>query len=120
MSQAIINSDGSITYVDDAPPLTPEQLSDLRADELAANGERWALENRYITLCDQLRMALGQQATRAKLGFENLEPMMLELKQAAPDAYRDLYDGMAMLNSALIRFDVKWWDTCTWHPEVAQ
>jgi hypothetical protein len=95
-----------------------EEQENIAAVELAANGERWALDNRYIGYCDQLRVALGGQQTKTKLGFEELEPMMLTLKAASLQSYNDLRDAMQVANSALIRFDVRWWDNCVWHPEV--
>jgi hypothetical protein len=97
---------------------TIAEVENIAQAELIKNGERWTLDNRYIGYCDQLRVALGGEPTKTKLGFEELEPMMLTVKAAAPDSYNDLRDAMQAANSALIRFDVRWWDTCVWHPEI--
>jgi hypothetical protein len=97
--------------------LTSEIESETYASDLAANASRYVLENQYIILCDALRQALGQPATHAKLGFEELPVMMMMLKAGSKDAYEKLRDAMDMVNAALIRYDVRWWDTAVYHPQ---
>jgi hypothetical protein len=103
----------------------PERLVDaeyaksLVAEQEAQKLDRWVLENQYILACDQLRGAMGQAPTQTKLGFAELVPMMQTLRVANRDAYEMLRDTMDMLNTALFRHDIQWWNTCVWHPEVA-
>jgi hypothetical protein len=87
------------------------------AADLTANAPRYVLENQYMILCDALRQALGQAPTQAKLGFEELPVMMMTLKAGSKDAYEKLRDAMDMVNAALIRYDVRWWDNAVWHPQ---
>jgi hypothetical protein len=110
---------GAWTVVDRA---TVEIDAEQAAVDLAVNGERYVLENQYILLCDVLRQALGQAPNQQKLGFDALPVMMLTLKAANKDAYEKFRDAMDMLNSALIRYDVRWWDGAVWHaqPELAE
>lgn len=105
--------------VDDGKP-TPsiEEINAIaEAENLAVNTPRYVLENQYIVLCDALRTALGQTATQTKLGFEELPGMMLTLKAGSKDSYEKFRDAMDMVNSALVRYDVRWWDTARWHSE---
>jgi hypothetical protein len=102
----------------DAPQYVKEVLAgEAYAADLASNGERYVLENQYIILCDALRQALGQTATHEKIGFDVLPVMMLTLKAGSKDAYEKLRDAMDMVNSALIRYEVKWWDTAVYHSQ---
>lgn len=87
------------------------------ASDFAANGARYVLENQYIILCDALRQALSQQATQQKLGFEELPTMMMMLKAGNVAAYDSLRDALDMVNAALIRYDVRWWDGATYHSQ---
>ena len=102
--------------------LKADRLASEYAADLAENGPRYVLENQYIILCDVLRTALGGQAAREKLGFDELPTMMLTLKAGNHATYEQLRDAMDMINSALIRYDVRWWDTAMWHsqPELAE
>jgi len=102
--------------------LTSEIEAERYGADLAANGERYVLENQYILLCDVLRQALGQAPNQQKLGFDVLPVMMLTLKAVNKDAYEKFRDAMDMLNSALIRYDVRWWDGAVWHaqPELTE
>jgi len=110
---------GAWTVVDRA---TSEIDAEQATADLAANGERYVLENQYILLCDVLRQALGQDPNQQKLGFDVLPVMMLTLKAVNKDAYEKFRDAMDMLNSALIRYDVRWWDGAVWHaqPELTE
>jgi hypothetical protein len=105
---------GVATYTDRA---NVEIEAEQYAADLMANAPRYVLENQYIILCDVLRQALGQAATRGKLSFEELPTMMMMLKAGSKDTYEKLRDAMDMINSALIRYDVKWWDSAVWHPQ---
>lgn len=87
-------------------------------EDLAQNERRWRLENRYITACDQLRIGLGLEATKTKLGFAELEPMMLSLKAVNRSAYEDLRDLLQTLGAVLSQIDSAWWGGCAWHKEV--
>lgn len=96
------------------PVLTPEEKYAL---DLEMNGSRYVLENQYLVLCDVLRQALGLDPTKEKLGFEELPIMMMQLKVDSESNYNKLRDAMQMLNMALIRYDVRWWDNCVWHAQ---
>jgi hypothetical protein len=105
---------GAWTVVD---RLQQEIDAEQAAADLATNAPRYVLENQYIILCDALRQALGQTAIRAKLGFEELPPMMMMLKAGNKDAYESLRDALDMVNAALLRYDVRWWDNAVYHPQ---
>lgn len=113
------------SYVLGRPETTPVQVltpEERYALDLSRNGGRYVLENQYLILCDILRQALGQEPIQEKLGFDELPVMMLQLKSGSEASYEKMRDAMQMLNMALIRYDVKWWDDCVWHtqPELVE
>lgn len=97
--------------------LTAEIQAENYVMDLTLNGPRYVLENQYIILCDALRQSLGQQPAQTKLGFEELPAMMMALKAANVAAYETLRDAMDMVNAALIRYDVRWWDGAVYHTQ---
>ena len=44
--------------------------------------------------------------------------ILLQVKAMDKPKYENLRDALSMLNAALTRENVKWWDTCAWHSEV--
>lgn len=117
----IVNADGTQTEAEDLPVevLTEEQIAQREAEQaqanLLANAERWTYENAYLSMCDQLTGS----TTHAKLGFAELEAIIV----AIPDAElsKTLALQLLKLNSALVYHGgTRWWDTCVWHPEITQ
>ena len=86
--------------------------------DLIANAQRYVYENAFLMLCDQLTV----QTTHNKLTIEAITLILLQIKATNRDLYEDLRDFVNMVNSALIRFDVLWWDSCTWRevPTIIQ
>lgn len=117
VSIRLVEGDGELGAWEVRDRPTSEIEAEQYAADLTANGARYVLENQYLILCDVLRQALGQTATQRKLGFEELPGMMLAVKAANHAAYEKLRDAMDMINSALIRYDVRWWDAAAWHPQ---
>ena len=112
-----VEGDGTNAMAQYTDTLIADRLAAEAAADLAANGSRYVLENQYILLCDALRQALGLSPAQAKLGFEELPGMMMMLRAGSKDAYEKLRDAMDMVNAALIRYDVRWWDSAVWHPQ---
>ena len=115
--RAIISVDRNTGWVEYRDLLKTEIAAKTYAADLANNGARYVLENQYIILCDALRQALGQSAMHEKLGFEELPTMMMMLKAGNVAAYESLRDAMDMVNAALIRHDVRWWDDAVYHTQ---
>jgi hypothetical protein len=87
-----------------------------KAQELAINGERWAYENEYLTMCDQLTGG----TSKTKLGFAELQTIITAMQATDPQTAMVLALKLLTLNAALVRTGgVMWWDDCKWHPEVA-
>lgn len=78
--------------------------------DLVDNAPRYIYENAFLMLCDRLT----NQTSHYKLTIEQITGILLQIKPADKDAYEDLRDFLYMLNSALIRYNVCWWDDCTW------
>lgn len=87
--------------------ITAEQY----AADLAANGTRYALQNQYLALCDQL----AGGTNHVKLGFADLEAIVKGLMATDPNTAVALSLQLLTLNAALVREGgVQWWDNCEW------
>jgi len=96
--------------------LTSEIEAERKAQELLENGERWAYENAYLTMCDQLTGG----TEHVKLGFAELQTIITNMQATDPMTAMTLALQLLTLNAALVRCGgTLWWDNCTWHPEVA-
>ena len=80
----------------------------------ASPSQQFVYENTFLLICD----ALTGQTSHAKLPMEQLSMILLQVKAMDKPKYENLRDALSMLNAALTRENVKWWDTCAWHPEV--
>lgn len=90
---------------------TADIEAEARSADLAANGTRYALQNEYLALCDQLTGGTAH----AKLGFEQLEGIIRGLMQTAPQTAVALSLQLLTLNAALVREGgINWWDNCVW------
>lgn len=99
---------GTATYVD--TPIT-DRLAREHAADLAANGERYALQNKYLSMCDMLTGRTDHQ----KLGFAELQAAIEGMKATNPLGAMSLAVELLTLNAALVRAGgVQWWDNCEW------
>lgn len=85
-----------------------------RADANATITNRWAYENSYLSMCDQI----SGQTNHVKLSFLDLTTALNALQATNPMLAISTSLQLLTLDAALKRFDIKWWDTCTWHPEI--
>ena len=96
---------------------TAEIEAEQRVADLAANGERYALQNQYLTLCDQLTGGTHH----VKLGFPQLQTIIGGLMQSNPNTAVALSLQLLTLNSALVREGgIQWWDNCVWMEGLPQ
>lgn len=103
--------DGIIGQWDVVDRPTSEIEAESRAADLALNGTRYALQNQYLSLCDQLTGG----TTHAKLGFAELEAIIKGLMATDPSTAVALSLQLLTLNAALVREGgVNWWDGCAW------
>jgi len=79
----------------------------------ASPSQQYVYENVFLMICD----ALTGQTSHAKLPMEQLSMILLQVKAVDKPKYENIRDALQMLNAALTRENVKWWDTCTWHSE---
>ena len=84
-----------------------EQQALYEAD-IVANASRYTYENAFLLLCDQLT----QQSSHSKLPMEQLTVILAQLRTLDKDSYEKSRDILNVLNAALSRFDLKWWDVC--------
>ena len=90
---------------------TAEITAEQYAADLAANGTRYALQNQYLALCDQLTGGTNH----VKLGFSDLEAIVKGLMATDPNTAVALSLQLLTLNAALVREGgVQWWDNCEW------
>lgn len=88
---------------------TTEIEAEATAADLAANGTRYALQNQYLTLCDQLTGGTAH----VKLGFAELQAIIAEM----PDKQTAMVVALQLLtlDAALKREGgLQWWDNCEW------
>ena len=86
--------------------------------DLAANGERYVLENQYILLCDALRQILEQAATQTAISESEFPMLLLTLKRANKDTYETIRDAFNLVTSKLVTKKIDWMDTVCWHPQT--
>lgn len=90
---------------------TADIEAEAQAADLAANGTRYALQNQYLALCDQLTGGTNH----VKLGFSDLEAIVKGLMATDPNTAVALSLQLLTLNAALVREGgVKWWDNVEW------
>ena len=94
--------------------LISDRLERERLANVEANRERWTLENNFLLLCD----SLTNSDTHTKLGFPEIEVIMTGLMESNQTLAVQLSLKLLMLDSALKRYDLLWWDSCEWHPEI--
>lgn len=94
--------------------LIADRLERERLANIETNRERWTLENQFIVLCNNITSTTENK----KLGFLELDAAISLLRQSDPDTAIGLSLRLLMLDAALKRYDLLWWDTCAWHPEV--
>lgn len=94
--------------------LISDRLERERLADIEKNRERWMMENQFIVLCNNITNTEEYK----KLGFVELEAAISLIMQSNPDTAVGLSLRLLMIDAALKRFDLLWWDTCVWHPEV--
>ena len=106
----------AVTTFDAIPP-TPEQIAEQAQADLAANGERYVLENQYILLCDALRGILGQTPDKTAISEAAFPVMLLGLKKASEPTYNTIRDAFALVTGKLVTYNLKWMESVCWHPD---
>jgi hypothetical protein len=91
--------------------LISDRLERERLANLEANRDRWLLENNFLLLCD----SLTNTTEHAKLGFPEIEVIITGLMETNQTVAVQLSLKLLMLDSALKRYDLLWWDSCEWH-----
>ena len=97
--------------------LTADIEAEAKAADLAANGVRYALQNRYLQMCDQLTGGTAH----VKLGFAELEAVIKGLMATDPQTAMVLSVELLTLDAALKREGgLQWWDNCVWTEGLPQ
>lgn len=91
-----------------------ERLERERLQNVEANRERWTLENQFIELCDQLT----NRSSHMKLGFPELNAIITQSMEVDQSMAIKASLTLLMLDAALKRYEMLWWEKCEWHPEV--
>lgn len=81
------------------------------AQDLTNNFSRYVYQNTFLLMCDSLK---GQD-THEKLTMDELTMLALVLRKTDKTKYENTRDGLTTINAALIRYDVGWWDNCSWN-----
>jgi hypothetical protein len=110
------------------PPTTPAMIDGVLADagddvravlaqevvaaDLAANGERYVLENVFFLLCNQ---HFGDMTKR---GTKELLEKAFTIMETDQKAAMTAFGVMVGLDKELTRIaGARWWDTVAWHPD---
>lgn len=116
-----VEPDGKIVSWPDGCPQLPDgwdtqegliaiEAANATAD-LASNGTRYALQNQYLALCDQLTGGTNH----VKLGFAELQAIIENLMASDPNTAVAFSLQLLTLNAALVREGgINWWDNCEW------
>ena len=111
LSIVAVEDDGVLGQWECVDRLTADIEAERKAADLATNGTLYALQNQYLTLCDQLT----GQATHEKLGFAYLETIIKSIMATDPNTAVALSLQLLTLNAALVREGgLQWWDSCNW------
>lgn len=119
ITEAHIEHDATEAWqvIDATVNIAAEQAADEAAHQAAKSDALKAVENRFISFCEQLT---GQ---RVKAGFGSLRAV-IESMAANPDTTAQALVIAAQLTAindeGFREGGLHWWDDCVWHEEVAQ
>jgi hypothetical protein len=87
-------------------------MAQSNAMQNAKSLELQSVENNFLQFCNQLTSTTNN----VKLGFMDLETIIMPLMTSDPSQGQMLFDELTELNQAGIYYGgAKWWDTCVWH-----